>query len=856
MKIKSKGNIKIFDNSYIRPNEIFINGIKQNNINPYYNLDKFDNEVKLIWNQKIGITTFMFLECDKINEIDLSNFDTSKVTDMMSMFNGCSSLTSLNLSNLDTSKVENLAHIFYNCPKLTSLDISNFNTNLITSSSCHIFYNCGNLKYLNLKKAKLNNQFIAEMKADLTLTGVALSDMNINLKREIFGSSSFTISCINNLYDKSNANYKFDCYFKSNINNNVCNYCGSDYYKKYNDSTNTNLLINCHKEIKNNYYIDYNDFLYKLCYLSCKECNISGNMTNHNCIECDDEYVFELDKNYYKNCYKICDYFFYYDINNNKSYCTPELECPENYSYLIPAKNECISNCTNDLIYKYEYNKKYYNKCPKYTLERSLYFCDDIKNLDEYIIYMRQFFINEINLTYIKEENDYEEKRENILVTITTTDNQKKENINKDKTTFDLGECEDELKDYYNISYNDTLYIFKIDVSIQGMKIPKIFYEIYYPLYNDTPQLLNLSICKNKNIDLIIPFSLNDTIEKYNSSSDYYNNICTKANSESNTDILLKDRQEDFINNNLTVCEEKCKFVDYNYTKKKAKCSCEIKLNLPIIDEIKFNTDELYDSFTDIKNLLNLNLMKCFKILFILANIIKNFGFFIILFILILFFICLIIFYFRYKSLIKTIDDIILAKEEQSKNNKIFNKKETKSNQKNKPRINNDLDLNSNTRSKNYKKRKIKNKFFPKKHHNKNKNNFNLSDINNYTVNKKQSKKNINIDNNKNQKNSGEITSNTKDKKPNEQKYKEILEKDDTEMNTLTYEQALQKDKRTFLQYYISLLRVGHLLIFSFYNNRDYNSRIIKMYLFSSILVFISQLMLFFLTMKQCIKFI
>ena len=44
---------------------------------------------------------------------------------------------------------------------------------------------------------------------------------------------------------------------------------------------------------------------------------------------------------------------------------------------------------------------------------------------------------------------------------------------------------------------------------------------------------------------------------------------------------------------------------------------------------------------------------------------------------------------------------------------------------------------------------------------------------------------------------------------------------------------GLIHDKRTFLQYYISLLKTNHLLIFSFYiNNKDYNSYIIKMFLF------------------------
>ena len=47
------------------------------------------------------------------------------------------------------------------------------------------------------------------------------------------------------------------------------------------------------------------------------------------------------------------------------------------------------------------------------------------------------------------------------------------------------------------------------------------------------------------------------------------------------------------------------------------------------------------------------------------------------------------------------------------------------------------------------------------------------------------------------------------------------------------YEEAIVRDNRTFLQYYLSLLRLNHLLIFSFYkNNKDYNSQIIKIFLF------------------------
>ena len=43
---------------------------------------------------------------------------------------------------------------------------------------------------------------------------------------------------------------------------------------------------------------------------------------------------------------------------------------------------------------------------------------------------------------------------------------------------------------------------------------------------------------------------------------------------------------------------------------------------------------------------------------------------------------------------------------------------------------------------------------------------------------------------------------------------------------------AIQYDKRVFCQYYISLIKTKHSLIFAFCNNNDYNSKIIKIDLF------------------------
>ena len=50
----------------------------------------------------------------------------------------------------------------------------------------------------------------------------------------------------------------------------------------------------------------------------------------------------------------------------------------------------------------------------------------------------------------------------------------------------------------------------------------------------------------------------------------------------------------------------------------------------------------------------------------------------------------------------------------------------------------------------------------------------------------------------------------------------------DYEINTLIYDKALLYDKRTYIEYYFSLLRIKHLIIFTFYTHNDYNSTIIK----------------------------
>ena len=91
----------------------------------------------------------MFAGLFRLTTLDLSNFDTSKVTDMSDMFSYMSSLTNLNLSNFDTSKVEHMNDMFINMSNLTTLDLSNFDTSKVTNMVA-MFSGMSNLTTLNL----------------------------------------------------------------------------------------------------------------------------------------------------------------------------------------------------------------------------------------------------------------------------------------------------------------------------------------------------------------------------------------------------------------------------------------------------------------------------------------------------------------------------------------------------------------------------------------------------------------------------------------------------------------------------------------------------------------------------------
>ena len=98
----------------------------------------------------------LFHGCSKLKTIDISNFDTSSVTDMYGMFSDCVILTSVDVSNFNTKNVQNMFAMFADCHNLTSLNLSNFDTSKVKSMQ-KMFSGNNKLTYLDLSNFDINS---------------------------------------------------------------------------------------------------------------------------------------------------------------------------------------------------------------------------------------------------------------------------------------------------------------------------------------------------------------------------------------------------------------------------------------------------------------------------------------------------------------------------------------------------------------------------------------------------------------------------------------------------------------------------------------------------------------------------
>ena len=108
------------------------------------------------WNtSNVTAMDSVFYNCN-VSSLDLSSWDVSNVQVLGSMFSECRNLSYLNLDGWDTSNATNMGYMFayMQTPYLTSLDLSHFNTKKVTNMY-GMFNWCNMLQELDIRNFEL-----------------------------------------------------------------------------------------------------------------------------------------------------------------------------------------------------------------------------------------------------------------------------------------------------------------------------------------------------------------------------------------------------------------------------------------------------------------------------------------------------------------------------------------------------------------------------------------------------------------------------------------------------------------------------------------------------------------------------
>ena len=157
--------------------------------------------------KKVALLSSLFTECVSLTSINLKMFDTSHATSLSSMFSGCTSLKEVDINHFNTSNVNSMTRMFYNCKSLKYIDISNFKTNSLGQAD-NMFYGCSELtsiriNFIGEKVQNINSMFEGcnqLTSIDLSsLVGIDLRRMN----RMFYGCSKLQFIDFSNFNTKS-----------------------------------------------------------------------------------------------------------------------------------------------------------------------------------------------------------------------------------------------------------------------------------------------------------------------------------------------------------------------------------------------------------------------------------------------------------------------------------------------------------------------------------------------------------------------------------------------------------------------------------------------------------------------------
>ena len=723
------------------------------------------------------VSTIYYLVYQEINNFTII---WEKMPKCSGMFEYSTGIVSIDLSNFDSSQLIDISKMFRECRNLRYINFTNFDVSLVENMT-QLFYGCTKLTSLDLSNF-------------YTFSAISMESM--------FQGADSLISLDLRAFDTS---------FVTNMKN-MFNGCKSlKYINLISFVENQNLVI------ENIFSDDINNLIYCIDEENAPMINQALKWTNFR-NDCENPYFIE-EKTNENNC----------EDNN----CENEVKTKE--SEIMKYNDKDIEILSSNILSDSEISSSYsqadyinikspseivFEKSQEILFDEPTEFDEEengneIKNLKEFILNNFDSIVsNIINGT----KEDVIGEYNNITYQITTTENQKNNNYTN-ISTINLGECEEKLKGVYGIDPNISLIILKIDYNVPYLLIPLIGYEVYHPINKSK---LDLNYCNDSLIKLNIPVTINeDKIYIYDPNSEYYNDECFAYTTENGTDIILNDRKNEFTDNNLSLCENNCTFKGYDSDTNKALCECEIKIDINTIYEMLSEGNILSNYFnsTDSSS-LNIGTMKCISLLFSKNGLLKNLGSYILIFTILLFIISIVIFYkCGYQIIQNKINDILDLKIKYKNNTDIFELKKKIYNKKN-----------------NIKKRKKSNLSNPNKKKKKN----NISHFNYKSKKKDSSYSNIpfsktDLKNTKvliNNDKESMVVYKSKISNSREKNYNNKINLKEFEINSFSYEEAFELDKRRYHEYYFSLIKTKVPFLLAFYPIDDYNIQIIKICLF------------------------
>ena len=448
-------------------------------------------------------------------------------------------------------------------------------------------------------------------------------------------------------------------------------------YYVINDTENTGVIKDCSKACKSctigktsestnclecadGYYhfpsdtVPYNcgkgETLMSMCYYACSSCldypekNEAGDIINQNCLECIDNYHMMDGTN---NCYddSITEkgyYLSYYDY----MYHLCDIECKTCIN-----KNNCFE-CNTESGYERDQDGI---KCIKKPIDKT-----SSKEFKNQILRNVTSFVNSSTLI---NGSDF------IAVVLSSDEMDPKEQIKKGISAIDLGDCIEQLKEYYNISKNESLIILNMESKRNESKTNTennnnafdIGKSSQIEIYDKSGRKLELSVCKEDikilkyigdlkeelNIDTAMNFA-ESGVDIFNSKDGFFNNLCHEYDNIDGKDIVIGDRRNDLYKN-VSFCEQGCTYNGMNYELMIANCICDTSIMQNENNtENNGNENEGFNSLS--KSILaslidcNFDVFNCYNLVFNIKFLKNNIGFYCMIIMFIIQLICLFIY--------------------------------------------------------------------------------------------------------------------------------------------------------------------------------------------------------------------